>query len=119
MRGFIYGSFLLGLTVFVAVAQWAHAADEAPPDLIVHHGQIVTVDAGFSIKQAMAVREGRIVAVGTDADVLALKGAATQVLDLGGKMVLPGLIDSHVHPAAAMTEFDHAIPEMESVADVL
>ena len=92
----------------------------APPDLVVHNCRIVTVDAGFSVHQAMSVEGGRIVAVGRDADVLATKGPQTALLDLGGKTVLPGLIDSHVHPSsAAMTEFDHPLPEMESVADVL
>jgi predicted amidohydrolase YtcJ len=47
-------------------------------------------------------------------------GTRTEVIDLGGKTVLPGLIDSHVHPGSAcMTEFDHPIPDMESVEDVL
>lgn len=57
--------------------------------------------------------------VGSNEEVLKLKGAGTQVIDLAGRMVLPGLIDSHVHSTAAMTEFDHPIPDMESVADVL
>ncbi len=91
----------------------------AAPDLILHNGKIVTVDASFSIHQAMAVEGGRITAVGINADVLRLKGAATHVLDLNGRTVLPGLIDSHVHPAAAMTEYDHPIPDMETIADVL
>ena len=90
------------------------------PDLIVCHGKIATVDAGFAVVQAMSVRDGRVAAVGTDAQVLATKGPGTQVIDAGGRLVLPGLIDSHVHPAAAaMTEFDHAVPEMESIGDVL
>src|SRR5689334_7874171 len=81
---------------------------EAPPDLIAHNGRIVTVDPAFSVRHAMSVRDGKIVAVGDDRDILATKGPATTVLDLGGKTVLPGLIDSHVHPGtAAMTEFDH------------
>ena len=95
-------------------------ARAAPPDLIVHNAKVITVDANFSVRQAMAVEGGRITAVGSNADVLATKGPATTVLDLGGRTVLPGLIDSHAHPsAAAMTEFDHPVPEMESVADVL
>ena len=98
----------------------ALTARAAPPDLIVHNGKVVTVDAGFSVQQAMAVEAGRIVAVGKDADVLATKGPQTVLLDLAGKTVLPGLIDSHVHPtSAAMTEFNHPIPAMESIADVL
>ena len=94
----------------------AHAA----PELIVHNGKIITVDAQFSIRQAMAVEGGKITAVGSDAEVLATRGPATTVVDLRGRTVLPGLIDSHVHPSsAAMTEFDHEIPAMESIGDVL
>jgi predicted amidohydrolase YtcJ len=68
----------------------------------------------------MAVRGDRIVAVGTNTEVLARKGANTRVIDAGGKTVLPGLMDSHVHAAdAAMYEFEHDIPTMETIADVL
>jgi len=89
-------------------------------DLVAFNGRIVTVDANFSIAQAMAVQDGRIVAVGSDDEVLRLKDDDTEALDLEGRMVLPGLIDSHVHPCgAAMTEFDHPIPQMDSIADVL
>jgi len=90
------------------------------PDLIVHHGKIVTVDAGFRIAGAMALRGDRIVATGDDAAVMKLAGPKTRRVDLQGKTVLPGLIDSHTHSvAAAMYEFDHPVPDMESVADVL
>jgi predicted amidohydrolase YtcJ len=89
-------------------------------DLILHNGKIVTVDADFPVQQAMAIEDGHIVAVGPDDDILGLRMTTTDVVDLGGKMVLPGLIDSHVHPGgAAMTEFDHPIPQMDSIADVL
>ncbi len=90
------------------------------PDLILHHGKIVTVDAKFSIAEAVAIRDGRIVKVGSNRDVLGLKTASTRAVDLGGKSLLPGLIDSHVHPSdASMIEFDHAIPEMETIENVL
>jgi predicted amidohydrolase YtcJ len=104
------------LSFFVcAWALWAQA-----PDLIIHNAKLVTVDAQFRIAQAMAVRRDRIVAVGSNADVLARKGPGTRVVDARGKTVLPGLMDSHVHAAdAAMYEFDHEIPTMETVADVL
>lgn len=90
------------------------------PDLILHNGKIATVDREFALAQALAVRDGRIVAVGGNDAVLKLKADATQVVDLAGRFVLPGLIDSHTHPSgASMFEFDHAVPEMESIADVL
>ncbi|MEQ1862547.1 MAG: amidohydrolase [Chthoniobacteraceae bacterium] len=89
-------------------------------DLIVHHAKILTADDAFSTHSAMAVEKGRIVKLGGDAEILALKTPDTKVLDLGGRTVLPGLIDSHVHPSgASMTEFDHPIPVMETIADVL
>jgi predicted amidohydrolase YtcJ len=92
----------------------------AGPDVILQNAKIVTVDPAFSIQEAMAIEGNRIIAVGRNEEVLRLKTEGTEVLDLGGKMVLSGLIDSHVHPCdAAMTEFDHPIPEMESVQDVL
>ncbi len=91
----------------------------AEADLILHHGRIVTADSKFSVQQAIAVTGDRITAVGGNESVLLLKGPTTTVVDLGGNMVLPGLIDSHVHPGAAMTEFDHPIPEMETIQDVL
>ncbi|MGH7224881.1 MAG: amidohydrolase family protein, partial [Gemmataceae bacterium] len=96
----------------------ARAAEDA--DLILHNGKIVTVDKKFSIQAALAVRDGKILRVGGNEDVLKTKGPRTRLLDLKGKMVLPGLIDSHVHPnGACMHEFDHRIPEMETIADVL
>ena len=92
----------------------------AAPALILHHGKVITVDKDFRIAEAIAIEaDGRIAAVGTNDEVLALKNDTTQLLDLGGKTVLPGLMDSHVHPGAAMTEFDHEIPTMETIADVL
>jgi predicted amidohydrolase YtcJ len=114
--------FLPGCLIacLAAVACLSPPAPDEAPELILHHGKVVVVDAAFSIRQAMAIQGGRIVKVGTDEEVLASRGPRTEVLDLQGKMVLPGLIDSHVHPSSAsMTEFDHPIPEMETIQDVL
>ncbi|VTS05842.1 amidohydrolase family protein [Tuwongella immobilis] len=92
----------------------------AAADWILHNGKVVTVDAAFSIHSAIAIAGEKIVAVGTDGAVMARRGPKTQVIDLHGKMVLPGLIDSHVHPLqAAMHEHDHPIPQMDTIADVL
>src|SRR5215208_7263281 len=93
-------------------------AEEA--DLILKGGKVVTVDRDFSIRQAVAVKGDRLIAVGSDLEVMKSRGPSTRVVDLGGKMVLPGLIDSHTHPTGAcLTEFDHPVPEMETVGDVL
>ena len=93
---------------------------EPPPSHIFHSGKIVTVDAQFRTVEAMAIRDGRIVAVGTNADIARLAGPGTERVDLSGKTVLPGLIDSHVHAvSASMYEFEQRIPDMESVEDVL
>ena len=89
------------------------------PSLILHHGKIATVDKDFTLGEAIAIRGEKIVAVGSNKRILGLKNAGTTLIDLKGRLVLPGLIDSHVHPAAAMTEFDHPIPEMDSISQVL
>jgi predicted amidohydrolase YtcJ len=67
-------------------------------DLIFVNGAVYTVDAARSWAHAVAVDGGRIVAVGTDADVRAAAGAGTEVVDLGGRMLVPGFQDAHVHP---------------------
>src|SRR5437867_6375787 len=109
-------ALVTGLAVLLAVDR-SQAADA---DLILHHGKIVTVDPKFSIREGLAIKDGRILRVGTSEEVLQTRGPRTKLLDLAGKSVLPGLIDSHVHPAGAcMTEFDHPVPELESIADVL
>jgi len=66
-------------------------------DVILTNGKIVTVDSSFSIVQALAIKDGKLIAVGSNADALALRGPNTKVLDLAGKTVIPGLQDSHIH----------------------
>ena len=93
---------------------------ERPPSDIFLNGKIVTVDPHFRIVEAMAIRDGRIVAVGMNGDITRLADSKTKQVDLSGKTVLPGLIDSHVHaPSASIYEFDQRIPDMESIEDVL
>ena len=96
------------------------AADNAAPDTIFYNGNVITVDADFRKAEAFAVTGDRITAVGTNAEMSALGSAQTQRINLQGKTVLPGIIDSHSHPvAAAMYELDHEIPTMETIDDVL
>jgi predicted amidohydrolase YtcJ len=93
---------------------------QAQPSLILHHGKIITVDKQFAIQEAIAIRGETILKVGSNQEILALKVTQTEMVDLKGKTVVPGLIDSHSHPlAASLVEFDHEIPQMDSVQDVL
>ena len=89
-------------------------------DLIITNARVATVDKNFTITEAMAIKDGKILATGSTEMVLKHKGSKTTIRDLAGKLVLPGLIDSHVHPmGAAMHEFDHPIPHFETIQDVL
>jgi predicted amidohydrolase YtcJ len=106
--------------IVLALAVSAGCHREPPPSQIFYNGKIVTVDPQFHIVEAMAVRDGRILATGATAEISKLAGSGTERLDLGGKTVLPGLIDSHVHaPAASMYEFEQPVPDMEGIGDVL
>jgi predicted amidohydrolase YtcJ len=106
--------------LLAASASFVHAQDAQPADLIVHNAKVVTVDAKFTVVEAVAVRGGKIVATGTSADILKLKGEKTRVVDAKGKTVLPGLYDSHVHPVgAALSEVGDAIPLLRSIPEVL
>ena len=77
------------------------AAPAAPPepaaDWVLTNGKILTVDEDFSIVQAMAIADGRIMATGTDEEIAALAGEGTRRTDLAGQTVVPGLIDNHMH----------------------
>ncbi len=67
------------------------------PDLIIHNGRIHTLDAANTLAEAVAVKDGRFVAVGGAGEISALAGPATRRLDLRGRVAIPGLFDSHVH----------------------
>jgi predicted amidohydrolase YtcJ len=86
---------LVGLMVSVA----ALAAPAEQPALILFNGKIVTVDGAFTYAQAVAIRDGRFVAVGSDTDVRRLAGPDTKQIDLRGRTVIPGLADNHLHSA--------------------
>jgi len=73
------------------------ATSTAPPEVIYHNGVVLTMEDGLPRAEAVAVRDGRILAVGDDEDVLALRKRPTRVVDLGGRSMLPGFIDSHAH----------------------
>ena len=69
----------------------------AAVDLILHNARVYTAEPGQPLQQAIAVENGKVVAVGSDAQVLRLKQPGTRIVDLGGKVLMPGFIDSHSH----------------------
>ncbi|MBV9695475.1 MAG: amidohydrolase [Gammaproteobacteria bacterium] len=76
-------------------------------DSVYLNGSVYTVDGRDSVQQALAVRGGRIVYLGTDAGAEALVGARTERIDLQGRMLMPGLIDGHMHPLDGGTALRH------------
>ena len=87
------------LTTYFALAAFAPAAIEAQAkaDLVLVNGKIYTVDNARPIASALAVRGGRVLFVGSDAEARVLANASTRVIDLNGKTVIPGIVDAHAH----------------------
>ncbi|HEX4151211.1 MAG TPA: amidohydrolase [Steroidobacteraceae bacterium] len=81
-----------------AASAEAAASEATAADTVYRHGFVYTVDAHDSIRQALAVKDGRIVYVGSDAGAVPLIGAHTRQIDLHGHMLMPGLVDGHMHP---------------------
>jgi hypothetical protein len=104
---------LLSVVVF---SQTAAAQGNVPellieyPDLIVHNAKIITIDDTAynsnpgTIAQAMAVRDGKILTLGSSREVLALRGPDTEVIDIRGKTILPGFVNNHHHPQGTMED---------------
>ena len=88
---------IAGTLFWVSLTSSPLQGQEAPADLILRNGKVLTVDANFTIAQAVAVRANEIAAVGTDAEVMPLAGPNSRVIDLKGRTVIPGLIDTHRH----------------------
>ncbi len=117
MRPFLsVGCVGLALLISTACAPKPSAA----PDLIIHNAKVLTVDKDFRVAEAVAIKDDKILDVGTNDHILALADDGTTRYDAEGKMVLPGLMDSHLHAvSSALFEFDHEVPEMLTVEDVL
>jgi predicted amidohydrolase YtcJ len=94
------------------------------PDLVIVNGKVITVDNNFSIAQAVAVKDDKIVAVGTNSEVKNLVGRKTKTIDLKGNTMLPGINDTHCHISDwALTRppfmLDTRYPVIKSIADIL
>jgi len=88
------------LAFALALTLGAPAFAEAPADTVFRHGAVHTVDSLHPAAQAVAVRGGKIVYVGSDDGAAALIGGKTRIVDLDGRTLMPGLVDGHMHPLA-------------------
>lgn len=95
---------LVPLILAALLAACGEPKPDSAADLVLENGRFYTVDAERSWAQAVAIRDGRFVFVGDGKDVAAFKGPSTQVIDLDGRMVLPGLFDVHIHALASGIE---------------
>jgi predicted amidohydrolase YtcJ len=97
----------IGVVLVVFLCAWVVQAQDLPPevahyaDLVFYNGSVLTMDrdqAPFTVAEALAVRDGRILAVGEDDRILRMAGPDTRRINLDGKAVMPGIIDTHSHP---------------------
>lgn len=107
------------------------AKDETPPpglagraDMILYNGKIVTVDNNFSIAKAVAIRDGKIIAVEDGNRIMRYKGPKTKMINLKGATVLPGINDSHIHiksfgVSIPPAKLDLNYPTVKSIADIV
>src|SRR5215510_2959494 len=91
---------ILLVSLWMSSSAWSQVADS-----VLINGKILTVDEQFSIQGAIAVRDGKIIGVGKTAEIRKLAGNNSRVIDLQGRSVIPGLIDSHLHGIRAALSF--------------
>jgi predicted amidohydrolase YtcJ len=100
-----------------APAVVARAQRDVPAEIILYNGRIVTVDAAFSYAEAVAIRGGRFIAVGSTDAVNKYGGSSTRRIDLRGRTAVPGLSDNHLHSAGGGPGLD--LSRARSIGDVL
>ena len=92
-----FAALLASLLITPAFAQTA--------DTVLFNGKVVTVDRDFSVREAIAIASGRVLATGTSAAMKNLAGDHAKLIDLGGRTVIPGLTDGHIHGIRAALTF--------------
>jgi predicted amidohydrolase YtcJ len=107
----------LSLLVVSAFAGGLLRSQTPPADLVLTNGTVITVDARDSVAQALVVRTGKIVFVGSSAGAKAYIGEKTEVIDLHGRTATPGLIDTHVHFSEPADNLD--LGDARNMADVI
>ncbi len=99
---------------------WGCNAPNQQADTIMFGGKIITVDNNFSIHEAVAIKDGKILAVGSNDEILELADSDTREINLDGKTVIPGINEGHVHPiSASQSEYIQPIPDIHSNKELL
>ena len=115
--------FLQALPLLFCVAAFTRAQGRIvePADIIVVHGHVYTENPKQPWAQAVAIYRGKIVAVGDDPEIERRRGMGTKVINAGGKLVLPGFVDCHIHfmeGALGLTQVDlngaESVPEIQN-----
>jgi predicted amidohydrolase YtcJ len=106
-----------GLRYILPIALLFAPQTSPAPDTILINGHVITVDARFSIAEAVAIKDGKFAAVSTTAAIGRLAGANTRTIDLHGQTVIPGLADGHLHDAGGGPGVD--LSRTRTIADVL
>jgi predicted amidohydrolase YtcJ len=101
----VLGTFQFARCLAAAALLYSTASLAQSADTILFNGKIVTVDKDFSVRQALAIGNGRLVATGTSAAMKKLGGDKAKLVDLGGRTVIPGLTDGHIHGIRAALTF--------------
>ena len=112
---------VLGFSAFSCSS--VEAQESLSVDMILFNGNIITIDANDTVVEALAIKDGKIVAIGANSEIEGLGGAKTQRLDLKGLTATPGLIDAHIHFAfggmGRLYKLDLNYPKVKSIPDIV
>lgn len=121
MKTQIFRPVIVLLATMLATSAFVGAQNSKvqPADTVVLHGKIYTVNAKQPWAQAVAIRTGKIVVVGSDSEIEKFRGSGTKVIDAAGQLVLPGFVDCHIHFLDGSISLGHAnLDEAKNVADI-
>ncbi|MGC2768283.1 MAG: amidohydrolase family protein, partial [Candidatus Acidiferrum sp.] len=119
LRRYFARALFVALLFGAVASQSQQSVRIAPADILIVHAKIYTVDEKKPWAQSLAIRKGKIVAVGSDEQVARFRGIGTKMIDAGGKLVLPTFTDSHVHMADGGFSLTHvSLEEAKDVADI-
>jgi len=106
--------------IYLLIITGCKSTNKDVADTILVNGKIITVDQVFSIQEALAVKNGRILAAGSNDMINTYSGSSTAKIDLHGHTVIPGIIEGHVHPVqASQSELNQEIPDIHSIPQLL